>query len=196
MKSLIIALSSILLFSFTASKMTEYLSVEGPLKFNQTDFELKWTEQPNDKYYIQEYLPKDENLKDFNQMLTMHLFDMDVKLKDAVSQKVIELGKRKETDALCNYQVTESPDGKEFIVDFILSENVDDELAIVEFNIYHYRQIELGKKHKAIAVYAYTKRSYRSDISNFFKRLKDDRNSHLKEMTSIEKPKIILKKKS
>ena len=195
MKSLLITFTSILLFAFTANNVTDYLSVAGPLKFNQTDFELKWSDKPNDNYYIQEYLPKGENLSDFNQMLTIHLFDTDIKLKDAVSQKVKELNKRKETDAVCNYQVTESPDGKEFIVDFLLGESKDDKMTIVEFNTYHYRQIELSKKHKAIAVYAYSKRSYGDDITDFLKTLKDDRNSHLNEMISLKKPAISLKEK-
>lgn len=195
MKSLLITFASILLFSFTGDTVTDYLSVEGPLKFNQTDFELKWSDKPNDNYYIQEYLPQGENLNDFNQMLTIHLFDTDIKLKDAVSQKVKELDRRKETDAVCNYQVTESPDGKEFIVDFLLGESKDNKMTIVEFNIYYYRQIELSKKHKVIAVYAYSKRSYGDDITDFFKTLKDDRNSHLNEMISLKKPAISLKKK-
>ena len=62
-------------------------------------------------------------------------------------------------DAVCNYQVAESPDGKEFIVDFLLGEGKDDKMTIVEFNIYHYRQIELAENHKELAVYAYSKRS-------------------------------------
>ena len=193
MKSLLITFTSLLLFSFTGDIVTNYLSVEGPLRFNKTNFNLKWTDKPNEKYYIQEYLPKGENLNDFNQMLTIHLFDTDIKLKDAVSQKIKELDKRKKTDAVCNYQVTESPDGKEFIVDFLLGESKDDEMTIVEFNIYHYRQIELGKKHKAIAVYAYSKRSYGDDITEFFKTLKDERTTHLNEMIPLQKPSIKLK---
>jgi len=195
MKSLLIALTSLLLCAFTGDTVIDYLSVEGPLKFNETDFDLKWSDKPNDKYYIQEYLPKGENLNDFNQMLTIHLFDTDVKLKDAVIQKANELDKRKKTDSVCNYQVTESPDGQEFILDFLLSESKDDEMTIVEFNIYHYRQIELGKKHKAIAVYAYSKRSYGDDITDFFNTLGEDRNSLLNEMISTEKPTINIKGK-
>jgi hypothetical protein len=195
MKSLLITFTSILLLAFTGDTVIDYLSVEGPLKFNQTDFELKWSDKPNDKYYIQEYLPKEENLNDFNQMLAIHLFDTDIKLKDAVSQKVNELNKRKETDAVCNYQVTESPDGKEFIVDFLLGESKDDKMTIVEFNVYHYRQIDLNKKDKGISVYAYSKRSYGDDIIEFFKTLKADRSAHLNEMISSKKPEIKLKKK-
>jgi hypothetical protein len=175
--------------------VTDYLSVEGPLKFNQTDFDLKWSDKPNDIYYIQEYLPHNETVDDFNQMLTIHLFVTDISLEDAVGQKIQELTKRQETDGVCKYKVTESPDGKEFIVDFLLGESKDGEMTLVEFNIYHYRQIELSQKNKAIAVFAYSKRSYGNDISDFFKTLGTDRNTHLNEMISLNKPTIKLKEK-
>jgi hypothetical protein len=193
MKSLLIIFTSILLFSFTGDTVTDYLSIKGPLKYNQTNFDLKWSDRPNDKYYIQEYLPKGESLNDFNQMITIHLFDTNIKLKEAVNQKAKELDKRKETDAVCNYQIIDSPDGKEFIVDFLISESKDDKMTIAEFNVYHYRQIELDKKHKAIAVYAYSKRSYGDDITGFLKTLKNERNIHLNEMISLKKPLIKLK---
>ncbi|WP_127844583.1 hypothetical protein [Psychroflexus aestuariivivens] len=195
MKSLVFALSSLILFAFTVDKVEDYLSVKGPLTFNKTDFHLKWSDKPNDEYYIQEYLPKDESLESFNQMLTIHLFDTDIDLEGAVSQKVSELEERKKTDPVCNYQVTESPDGKEFIVDFLLGESNDDEMTIVEFNVYHYRQVDLKKKDKGIAVLAYSKRSYGDDITEFFKTLKAERNAHLNEMISSQKPSIKLKKK-
>lgn len=196
MKILTLAIS-IILFSFTTIKDNpkDNLGIKGPLKFNKTSFELKWTDKPSNIYYIQEYLPKGENVNNFNQMLTVHLFDTDIKLKDAVSQKERELDERKKTDDVCNYNVTESPDGKEFIVDFLLGESKDDKMTIVEFNVYHYRQIELSKNHMAIAVYAYSKRSYGDDITKFLKTLNNNRIIHLNEMISIEKPIIQIEKK-
>lgn len=124
---MLIALST-LLFSFTTitDNPVDRLGVKGPLEFNKINFKLAWSDKPNDNYYIQEYLPDGENLESFNQMLTIHLFDTDIKTKDAVGQKVRELTERKKTDDVCNYQVTESPDGKEFIVDFLLGESKDD----------------------------------------------------------------------
>lgn len=195
MKSLLFALTSILLFASTGNPVEEYLSVEGPLNFNKTEFHLKWTDQPNEQYYIQEYLPKNESLENFNQMMTIHLFDTDISLKDAVGQKVGELTERKKSDPVCNFQVTKSPDGKEIIVDFLLGESKGDEMTVVEFNVYHYRQIDLSKKEKGIAVYAYSKRSYGDNITDFFRTLKDERNARLNEMISSDKPTIKRKKK-
>jgi hypothetical protein len=195
MKIFTLALSiALLTFTTTNINPIDNLGVDGPLSFNNTSFELKWSDKPSDIYYIQEYLPSGEDLDNFNQMITIHLFDTDIKLKDAVDQKLSELNKRKETDSVCNYQVTESPDGKEFIIDFLLGESKEDKMTIVEFNVYHYRQIELDNNRNAIAVYAYSKRSYGDNITDFFKTLKEDRISHLNEMISIQKPIINIRK--
>lgn len=190
MKTILIALST-LLFSFTNSPI-DRLGVKGPLEFNKTNFKLAWTEKPSDIYYIQEYLPEGEYPERFNQMLTIHYFNTDLETKDAVGQKVKELTERKKTDAICNYQVTKSPDGKEFIVDFLLGESKDNKMTIVEFNVYRYKQIENFRKEKSIIVYAYSKRSYGDDITNFLTTLKDDRVSYLNAMISAEIPTVII----
>jgi len=178
--------------SFTTFKNEpiDRIGVRGPLIFNKTSFSLSWTDKPNDTYFIQEYLPKNEKSESFNQMLTLHLFDKDIKVKDAVKQKMKELEVRKKTDPTCNYQVTESPDGKEFMVDFLLGENKADKMTIIEFNIYHYKQVDLGDKKKAILVYAYSKRAYGDDITPFLKNLAKDRISLLNVMISSEKPSV------
>ena len=196
MKLVLLFLSAIF-FSFTTvmDAPIDRLGVKGPIEFNKISFKLSWSDQPNDNYYIQEYLPDGEKADSFNQMLTIHLFNNDIKTKDAVQQKVKELTERKKTDAICNYQITESPDGKEFIVDFLLGESKNDKMTTVEFNVYHYKQIEIGKKKKAIVVFAYSKRSYGDNITKFFKTLKNDRTNYLNAMISSDIPIISIDNK-
>lgn len=196
MKQYLIFLTTILM-SFTTFKNdpVDRIGVTGPLTFNKTTFNLSWTDKPNGIYYIQEYLPTGEKSESFNQMLTLHLFDTEIKVKDAVKQKTKELDNRKKTDPNCNYQVTESPDGKEFIVDFLLGESKGDMMTIIEFNIYHYKQVDLGDKKKGILVYAYTKRAYGDDITPFLKNLRDDRTDLLDVMIGSEIPTVKLANK-
>lgn len=195
MKQILLILS-VFLFSFTfvADDAIDRLSVKGPLKFNKAKFDLAWTDKPNDTYYIQEYLPKGEKLESFNQMLTIHFFNIDMELEEAVAKKVQELEKRKTTDELCNYQVNESPDGKEFIVDFIVSERKDDKIATAEFNVYRYKQVQNGVGNKAVLVYAYSKRSYNDDIIPFLTNLKADRTTFLNEMIAVTMPTVTVPK--
>lgn len=189
MKYTLIVLS-LSFFSFTtpSDKVEDRLGVKGPLKFNNVNFNLVWSDKPSEKYYIQEYLPEGEKVESFNQMLTIHLFDTEIKIKDAVQQKIRELTKRKKTDPVCNYVVTESPDGMEFMVDFLLGESKGDEMTIVEFNVYRYKQVDLGANKKGILIYAYSERSYGEAITPFLKTLKDDRTEYLNQMISDELP--------
>lgn len=182
------------LLSFTSSNNpVERIGAKGPYKFNKTKFELKWTAQPNENYYVQEYLPKGESLESFNQMLTCNLFVTDLPIEKAVQQKIKELKKRQKTDSSCKFLVTESPDGKEFIVDFLMGESKDGLMSVVEFNVYRYKQVKIDKNKNGLLVFAYSKRSYGEDITPFYSSLKTDRAKHLNEMISFELPKIKLK---
>ena len=189
----VIILSLFLSFGISAQNPLNRLGTNDTLHFNDTDFNLSWTDKPNENYYIQEYLPKGETTNGYNQMMTIHLFVTNINAKDAVAQKVKELKERKKHDAVCNYQVTESPDGKEFIVDFLLGESKDKLMTIVEFNAYHYKEIQLSESKKAIVIYAYTKRSYGDGITDFLKSLKEDRSHVLNEMISTKIPGVAMR---
>ena len=169
---------------------TERIGVKGPLEFNKTQFLLAWSQKPNSNYYVQEYLPKNETVEHFNQLITINVFVMDISVENAVAQKINELNQRKKTDPVCNYSVIKSPDGKENILDCLLSVEKNGELDIVEFIIYRYKQIALDNNKKALLVYSYSKRSYGKNITPFLKSLKNERGDLLKVMASKELPKI------
>lgn len=153
---------AIILTSFTKpNEPVDRLGVKGPLTFNKTKFNLAWTSKPTDSYYIQEYLPPNETSDHFIQMMSIFLLVSDLPLKDAVQQKIAELKEKQKTDPTCNYMASQSPDGKEYIVDFLLGESKNGKSDIQEFNIYRYRQVDAGNNKKAILVYAYSKKSIR-----------------------------------
>jgi len=181
-------------FSGIINTAVDRMGVKGPLVFNKTSFDLSWTDKPNDTYFIQEYLPAGEKTESFTQLLTLHLFNKDIPLKNAVDQKIQELNNRKRTDAVCNYAITQKPGGTEYMVDFILSESVNGKMSIAEFNIYRYKQVQLGTK-KGILVYAYSKRSYGNDITGFLKKLKTDRTTLLNAMAATEMPVVSISEK-
>lgn len=192
---LILATTLFLSFTTIGDNIVDRIGVKGPLTFDKINFKLAWTDKPNEKYYIQEYLPDGETIETFNQMLTIHLFDTENKLKDAVKQKTKELTQRKKTDPVCNYLVTESPDGKEFMLDFLLGESKNDKMTIVEFNIYRYKQIDLGQNKKGILVYAYSKRAYGDKITPFLESLGDNRINYLNQMIETEIPSVTVESK-
>jgi len=172
--------------------VTEYLSVPGPIRYQDTDFGLKWSEHPNDNYYIQEYLPAGNTLEHFNEMLTIHLFLTDLSVADAADQKIEELEQRKQSDSYCSYQAKDSPDGKEVMLEFFVSQSGDEE--VVEFNLFHYRQVELKDKQTGLAILAYSKRSYGADeIASFSQTFEGKRSEYFYGMVNLEKPAIHLK---
>jgi hypothetical protein len=191
----ILVFMALALMSFASIKNDpiERIGLKGPLEFNKDKFVLAWSEKPNANYYVQEYLPKNETVERFNQLLTVNVFVTDASVEDAIQQKVSELNKRKKTDIVCNFSVSKSPDEKEMILDCILSAEKNGELDIVEFIIYKYKQIELENNKKALLVYSYSKRSYGGNIRSFLKNLKTQRNDLLNEMIATELPKIKLK---
>jgi hypothetical protein len=187
-------LLSLALLSFTQQhgEPVDKIGVKGPLSFNNTVFYLAWVNQPTATYYVQEYLPTGETVENFKQMLTVHLLDQNLPVKAAVQQKVKELVDRKKTDPTCNYQVNESPDGKEYMVDCLLGESKNDQMTIAEFIVYHYRQAELGNGRKGIVLYSYSRRAYGEAITAFYKALPAERADLLNAMISTEIPSVTL----
>jgi hypothetical protein len=185
---LLVLLTTLSSFTKFSDEPVDRIGVKGPLTFNKATFNLAWTSQPSDNYYIQEYLPESESAHHFNQMLSIFLLVGDTKLKNAVQQKINELDTRKKTDPTCNYMVVNNPDKTEYMVDFVLGEGKNDKMEVEEFNIYRYKQVDLGDKKKGILVYAYSKRAYGSDITPFFMNLKGDRIDLLKTMIASDMP--------
>jgi hypothetical protein len=181
------------MFSFfaTTEVPVDRMGVKGPLEFGGARFALAWTAQSGPTYRVQEYLPHGETLEAFEQMLTIHLFDVDLEVKDAVAQKLRELTTRKAADPLCNFEVTESPDGTEFMVDFLVSDSKGSEMNVVEFNVFRYKQIAYDDGKKAILVFAYCKRAYGDAITDFLRGLGDERVKHLNTMIQKEVPSVL-----
>jgi hypothetical protein len=73
-----------------------------------------------------------------------------------------------------------------------MGESENDTMTLVEFNIFHYREVDLEKKTKGVATYAYAQRSYGADITEFLNSLKDKRVVLLNEMIGANKPQIKL----
>ena len=184
---------AVLLLSFApfTDKPVDRLGVPGPLKFSLGTFHLSWTDKPRDNYYIQEYLPTGETTDHYVQMLTLHLFLTNMSIEEALAVKTAELDKRKETDGTCHYQIDKSPDGKEYIIDFLLGESKNDKMTITELNVYRYTQIQVGTK-DAILVYAYTFRAYGDDITAFLHNLRYMRTQYINDMIKVKVPAVKL----
>jgi hypothetical protein len=161
------------------------------ITFNEKVYDLKWSAK-NDNYYIQEYLTDNDSLPDFNEMISLFVLNENVSIENAVAVKVNELEEAKKTDPVCNYAITENKTDETIMVDFLRSESEGDYSRVVEFNLYRYKQIKIGKNKNAILLFAFSKRAYWQDITPFLKSLKDVRTEWMSKILHYEIPEIKL----
>lgn len=164
------------------------LAVKEPLIFNNTQFYYAWS-QNTDTHYFQEYLPAGEQLENFNEMMILHFFTNAKPVENVVRDKMDELEQRKQTDPLCDYMVSASPDNTLFIVDFIIS-SITDEKSVAEFNIYQFQSIDLGDGQQGLILYAYCKRAYDNDIDMLLESLETERTALVELMSQTDIPEI------
>ena len=176
-----------------SQNVENYLETEKIIKFDNQNYDLVWSSHPNEVYYKQEYLTKEQTLEKFKSMVTIDFLKGEFKIKDLVNQKIQELEKAKKSNPIVNFTVLEK-DG-ETIIDFLMSVSSKDgkQLLIVERNIYRYTKIETENT-KGLLLFSVSKRAYQNKIGEFFENLKKDKNSLIMKVGNFEIPKINLKK--
>ena len=176
-----------------SQNVENYLETEKIIKFDNQNYDLVWSSHPNEVYYKQEYLTKEQTLEKFKSMVTIDFLKGEFKVKDLVNQKIQELEKAKKSNPIVNFTVLEK-DG-ETIIDFLMSVSSKDgkKLLIVERNIYRYTKIETENT-KGLLLFSVSKRAYENEIGEFFENLKKDKNSLIMKVGNFEIPKVNPKK--
>jgi hypothetical protein len=186
----------LLLTSFTLKErppLTEYLSLSGPISFNETSYHLSWTAHPSDSYYKQEYLPSGQQASSFTKMLIIEALTGDVSLPAIVKAKVNELEERKKTDRMANYQLNRNPANGEYLLDFMMSVESAGKPTIVEWNVYRYGSLSAGNGSSGIRLFACSQRAYGDQIAPFLKNLKTTRPAIIAAMGKYTLPPIKIK---
>lgn len=168
--------------------VVDVLSVPGPIEFNDTEFLLAWSKQPSKTLFRQQYLPRDERIEDYTQLLDFSFFNKEIDIELAVRQKVESVQKRESKDKFAKVNVTESPDGKEFIVDYFISEEPAGGNPYIEYNVYRFKQFENGTQ-KSFLILFYSTRMY-GDLKSSAKALAKKRDLYLTNMIEYKIPTI------
>ena len=175
--SYVSVLAIIIMCSFSmkqnTKKVKDYLSVPGPVSFDNSTYNLSWSSHPSADYYKQEYLRSNEKAETFTRMLMIEALNTDMALKDVVKAKTDELQQRKGSDAVTNYQVIENKGKGEYLLDFVISESAGNKMSVVEWNAYRY--INLNAEGKGVLLFAYSRRAYGNNVSTFLTSLKTER---------------------
>ena len=170
-----------------------YLNTPELIKLNGTDFTLSWSSHPSENYYKQEYVPSDNVVEKYKEMIAVELVVGDLTAKDAVNQKIQEIEARKATDRVSNYALKEDTETKELILDFMMSEGAG-ESTILEWNVYRYKNYEDVGGNKGISLFSLSKRGYGIDVAQFGPDIRDNRPRYISEFLALPRPSINLKK--
>lgn len=166
----------------------DLISVPGPIEFNDTEFLLAWSKQPSKTLFRQQFLPRDERIEDYNQLLDFSFFNKEIEMELAVRQKVESIQNRGEKDKFSKVNVTESPAGDEFIVDYFISEAPENGNSYVEYNVYRFKQFENGGQ-KSFLILFYSTRIY-GDLKSSAKALAKKRDQLITNMIEYKIPAI------
>lgn len=167
---------------------TSILSFPNPIEYDGTEFYIIQSKQRSKTLFQEQYIPKDENLRDFNQLIDFSFFNKEIETELAVRQKVESVQQREKKDKFAKVNVTESPDGKEFIVDYFISEAPENGDSYIEYNIYRFKNMENGGQ-KSFLIMSYAKRMY-GDLKSAAKALAKQRDHLMATMIEYKIPEI------
>lgn len=166
----------------------DFISIPGPVELNATEFFLVNSKQFSKTYFRQQYLPADQKVDDFNELLDVSYFTKEIEMELAVRQKVESIQQRESKDKFAKVNVTESPDGKEYIVDYYISESPEKGSPYIEYNIYRFKTIETGSG-KNFLILNYAKRMY-GDLKSSAKSIAKQRDNLMGVIIEFKVPEI------
>ena len=178
-------------FSKAQDLPVDLISVPGPIEFNGSELLLNWSKQNSKTLSTQQFLPRDESIEDFTELLTFSFFNKEIEMEMAVRQKVDAIQKKAQNDKFAKVNVTESPDGNEFIVDYTISEDSEKGEAFVEYNVYRFKQYD-NKGAKSFLILSYSKRMYGEDFKGAAKSFARQRDLLMTTMIEYKIPEIKL----
>ena len=173
--------------TFVKAQETDLLSIPNPVEYDGTEFFLARAKQRSKTLFQQQYIPKDEQLENFNQIIDFSFFNKEIDMELAVRQKVESVQSRKD-DKFAKVNVTESPDGTEYIVDFYISEAPEKGDSFIEYDIYRFKKFDNGTQ-KSFLMLNYAKRIY-GDLKSAAKLLAKQRDQLMTGMIEYKIPEI------
>lgn len=195
--------SFLLFFIFScplfSQEVLDYIGIP-EVNFGETKMVLAESSQKSKILYVQDYIPEDSRLDDAPYTISIYFFNKNIDAKEATYQKTEELERRQETDKYSTFNVTENPNGTEFIVDFFTSniakkkekDEPEPEQEMADYNIYRFRNVLLGEE-SAFMIITY-KQNNIGDTKYFIKSVGKSRNKLMENIITMTIPNVTLKK--
>lgn len=182
-----------------SQEIVDYIGIP-ELNFGETKLVLAASSQKSKVLYVQDYIPEDSRIEDSPYTVTVYFFNKNIDAKEATYQKTGELDTRQQNDKYCTYNVTENPNGTEFIVDFFTSNitkkkeknEEEPEQEMADYNIYRFRNVMLGDQ-STFMIISYKQKNI-GDSKYFIKNVGKTRNKLMEHIITMNTPNITLKK--
>jgi len=157
-------------------EVIDRLNIPGPLTFRESEYFLTWSKQNSPTWAQQQYLLRDDDFKNDKELINISYFDKEIDMEMAAKQKVeyVEKLKEKNQDKYAFVGVTESPDGKEMIVDYLITVSPKEGESYAEYNIDRFKNFDSNGK-KSFLIFSYSKR-IAGDLKYSSKALSKERN--------------------
>ena len=133
------------------------LNIPGPLKFGENEFFLALSKQNSPTWVQQQYIMRDDDLNNYKELVNISYFDKEIDMETAIRQKLDYVEKRLSNDKYTFKDVTDSPDGKEVIVDYLTTDTPKEGEPFAEYNLDRFKTIDAGTEKKFI-IFSYSKR--------------------------------------
>jgi len=162
------------------------------LTFADVTYHLAWRSEPSPDYVKYEYLPQDEELPYYRNMLLLERLTNGMGVADAVRSQVEFLNQRKASDPVVNHRLINNERSGEYLLDFVLSGETQDGETIIEWNAYRYspwRSAD-GAQH-GVLLYGYSARAYGDDDGReFLTDLRETRAPMIQSLASASMPSV------
>ena len=187
MKKLILSLLLVLASTILMARGAQDKLGVSNLEFNGIKYHSGFS-QSNSNIYLQEYFPKGQTYEKYEDMFTVSLIvnvPSVVTPEMAVKAKEEELQGCKNKD-VWNWAISKSPDGSEWMINFMCYLSKNDTLEMIELDVHKYRMIKVEGS-PTLQLIFYTHRVYGDDILPFMQdKLADFRQKALNAIIPFE----------
>ncbi|HAP96508.1 MAG TPA: hypothetical protein DCP54_12330 [Chryseobacterium sp.] len=174
-------------------EVIDRLNIPGPLTFRESEYFLTWSKQNSPTWAQQQYILRDDDFKNYKELINISYFDKEIDMEMAAKQKVdyVEKLKEKNQDKYAFVGVTESPDGKEMIVDYLITVSPKEGESYAEYNIDRFKNFDSNGK-KSFLIFSYSKR-IAGDLKYSSKALSKERSRLMEAVITTAVPVVTYK---
>jgi len=168
-------------------------SIPEDIEFLDEVYSLAWTSDPTPNYSKAEYLPEDEELPYYYNMLLVERLS-GLSLKDVVRAQVDFIkGLRENEDPARGGKILnmmENPNTGEVLLVFVMSAADEEREMIWEWNAYRYSPVQTANGEEAVQLFGYSVRHYGNDDSvyDFLEELDDANAERVNAVLSAQIP--------